>query len=95
MLARNPTLAELITRRCLVVSLFLLIRLAGPGAVGTLARADEAPNVLFIVVDDLRPELGCYGVDTVHSANINRLGKKDMLFQNAYVQYPIRNPSPS
>ncbi|MCU0750313.1 MAG: sulfatase-like hydrolase/transferase, partial [Akkermansiaceae bacterium] len=52
-------------------------------------------NVLFIVVDDLRPELGCYGVDEVVSPHIDRLAKKGMLCHNAYAQYPVCNPSRS
>ena len=31
--------------------------------------ADEAMNVLFIIVDDLRPELGCYGVNYIKTPN--------------------------
>ena len=52
-------------------------------------------NVLFIVVDDLRPELGCYGVDEVVSPHIDRLAKKGVLCRNAYAQYPVCNPSRS
>ncbi|MEO0510226.1 MAG: sulfatase [Verrucomicrobiota bacterium] len=63
-------------------------------AASTLASSDK-PNVLMIVIDDLRTELGCYGVDEVHSPNIDRLAKKGMLFENAYSQYPVCNPSRS
>lgn len=52
-------------------------------------------NVMFIVVDDLRSELGCYGVKEVISPNIDRLAKKGMLCHNAYAQYPVCNPSRS
>jgi iduronate 2-sulfatase len=59
------------------------------------AQAPKPMNVLFIVVDDLRAELGCYGVKEVISPNIDRLAKKGMLCHNAYAQYPVCNPSRS
>lgn len=62
------------------------------------AAADEQKqrkNVVFIVVDDLRPELSCYGVDEVVSPNFDRLAQKGMLCHRAYVQYPVCNPSRS
>jgi uncharacterized sulfatase len=59
------------------------------------AQSQRPVNVLFIVVDDLRPELGCYGVKEVVSPNIDRLAKKGVLFHNAYAQYPVCNPSRS
>ncbi len=58
------------------------------------ARAqDQAPdtnryNVLFIAVDDLRPELGCYGVDYVRTPNIDRLAAEGVLFRNHFVAVP-------
>ncbi len=51
--------------------------------------AEEAParlNVLFIAVDDLRPELGAYGRTHIHSPNIDRLASEGLLFERAYVQ---------
>ena len=54
------------------------------------AHATEAKpmNVLFIAVDDLRPDLGCYGVDYAPSPNIDRLAKRGMVFRNHFVQVP-------
>lgn len=50
--------------------------------------AETKPNVLVICVDDLRPELNCYGVSYVKSPNMDRLAKSGMLFQHHYVQAP-------
>ncbi len=51
------------------------------------------PNVLFIVVDDLRPELGCYGKTQIKSPNIDRLAMSGIVFNNAFANYPVCGPS--
>ena len=52
----------------------------------TLSISSEKPNILFISVDDLRPELGCYGVNYVQSPNIDQFAKTAVTFRNHYVQ---------
>ena len=50
-------------------------------------------NVLFIAVDDLRPELGVYGYSHIHSPNIDELASKSMVFERAYCQVGVCSPS--
>lgn len=71
---------------------YLLISLVAL-ALSSLSAEKRPPNVLMIVVDDLRTELGCYGVDEIVSPNIDRIANKGMLFEKAYAQYPVCNPS--
>ena len=50
-------------------------------------------NILFIAVDDLRPELGCYGSDIAISPNLDKLASEGLLFNHAYCQQAICGPS--
>ncbi|UCE48084.1 MAG: sulfatase [Phycisphaerales bacterium] len=50
-------------------------------------------NVLFIAVDDLRPQLGCYGVKHIISPNIDRLAARGLLFESAYCQQAVCGPT--
>lgn len=58
------------------------------------SRAAEKPNVLFLVADDLRVELGCYG-SSARSPNLDRLAARGVLFEHAYCQQALCNPSRS
>jgi len=55
--------------------------------------ATPKPNVLFLVVDDLRPELGCYGKNYIQSPSIDSLAKAGMVFNRAYCQQAVCSPS--
>lgn len=59
------------------------------------AFAQDKPkyNVLFVAVDDLRPELGCYGNTLVKSPNLDRLAKTGFVFDRAYCQQAVCSPS--
>jgi arylsulfatase A-like enzyme len=66
----------------------LLLFLAGLGG-HALAATPAKPNILFIAVDDLRPQLGCYGEKQIVSPNIDRLAETGVLFSRAYCQVPV------
>jgi iduronate 2-sulfatase len=57
------------------------------------AYGSGQPNVLFIAIDDLRPELGCYGSEIAHTPNLDRLAGQGLLFERAYCQEAICSPS--
>lgn len=50
-------------------------------------------NVLFLSIDDLRPLLGCYGDPDVHTPNIDALAESGTVFNRAYCQQAVCNPS--
>ena len=52
-------------------------------------------NVLFVVFDDLRPQLGCYGQQQIISPNIDNLARDGLLFERAYCQQAVCAPSRS
>ncbi len=47
------------------------------------------PNVLFLVVDDLRPQLGCYGREQMITPHIDALAGRGVVFRRAYCQVPV------
>jgi iduronate 2-sulfatase len=62
-------------------------------AISATLHAADKPNILFIAVDDLRPELGCYDSPIAVSPNLDALTKDGLLFNRAYCQQAICRPS--
>eukprot|EP01006_Ploeotia_vitrea_P039323 TRINITY_DN66334_c8_g1_i1.p1 TRINITY_DN66334_c8_g1~~TRINITY_DN66334_c8_g1_i1.p1 ORF type:complete len:525 (+),score=1.92 TRINITY_DN66334_c8_g1_i1:24-1598(+) len=67
--------------------LSLLVYVVAAGANG------EQLNVLMIAIDDLRPELGCYGCGHMVSPHIDNLARQSMVFHRAYVSVALCSPS--
>ena len=66
----------------------LLLATACASDVNLQREGDARPNVLLLCVDDLRPELRCFGADYVHSPNIDGLARQGVAFTRHYVQAP-------
>ena len=61
-------------------------------------QSNATKNVLFLVSDDLRPDLGCYENPNVaqpimHTPNLDKLASRSLLLKRAYVQQAVCNPS--
>ena len=72
--------------RALPIALLLLF-------LGSLADAAAKPNVLLILVDDLKPALRCYGDQTAVTPNIDKLASRGLRFELAYCNQAVCAPS--
>src|SRR6478672_8674405 len=72
---------------------FLLAVTAVLSGFGGQSRAAEKPNVLLILVDDLKPTLGCYGEAQAKTPNIDKLASRGMRFDMAYCNQAVCAPS--
>ena len=80
------------------LAMTVLLCLCDPSVLGT---AGNKMNVLFLVADDMRPELGCYdGQDApshvhpkMYTPNLDKLASRSLLLKRAYVQQAVCSPS--
>lgn len=69
------------------VILFLLIQNI------TTGQEKQRPNILFIAVDDLKPNMGCFGDPLAITPNIDAIAAKGMVFTKTYCQQAVCAPS--
>ena len=60
-----------------------------------VSAADQQPNILWIIAEDMGPELGCYGTPEVKTPTLDRLAEQGMQFQNAFTVTPVCSTSRS
>ncbi len=57
--------------------------------------AQEKPNILWLVCEDISPLLSFYGDSTAHTPNLDKLAKESMIFDNCYTTVGVSAPSRS
>ncbi|MCD6304266.1 MAG: sulfatase [Planctomycetes bacterium] len=70
-------------------------RLAGGRARAAGGSSQRRPNILWIMAEDIGPDLGCYGVKAVSTPNLDRLAAQGARYNNAFCTAPVCSPSRS
>ncbi len=74
-------------------SIFLVIFAIVNASCSPTLQTVQKPNILLLCIDDLRPELNCFGASYIHSPNIDALADKGRVFTHHYVNAPSCGPS--
>jgi arylsulfatase A-like enzyme len=75
--------------------LVLAAALTATSPVHAQTAPSPQPNVLFVIVDDLNCRIGCYGDPVAKTPNLDRLAARGVLFERAYCNFPLCNPTRS
>lgn len=59
------------------------------------AEPPQRPNILWLIAEDLGPELGCYGYEPARTPNLDRMAREGVLFERAFTVTPVCSTSRS
>ena len=71
----------------------LFVAAFGLAAISSLRAAK--PNIVWIVIEDASPHIGCYGETLIKTPNIDRMAREGIRCQNAFVTSPVCSSSRS
>ena len=78
------------------LSLVVAVQFVGVAFVAAQERASRAntlrPNVLWVIADDLSPDLGCYGCADVKTPVVDQLAAEGVRYAKAFAPAPICSP---
>lgn len=63
--------------------------------IGYLSFAQDQPNIIWLMAEDISTDLECYGMEAVKTPNLNKMAKNGVKFENCFVTNPICSPSRS
>ncbi|WP_246200166.1 sulfatase [Maribacter luteus] len=67
----------------------LLLSCKNQKGITKVTQEKKPRNILFIAVDDLRPELNFYGSKHIQSPNLDKLADQSLVFNRAYCNVPV------
>ena len=73
----------------IIVGMVILGLMGARPAIALEKSSNKRMNVLFIIVDDLRPQLGCYGQKQMITPSIDRMASEGVIFSRSYCQVPV------
>jgi N-sulfoglucosamine sulfohydrolase len=62
---------------------------------GAAEQPQQPPNVLWLIAENMGPDLGCYGVQEVVTPHLDRLAAQGMRYTRAFATAPVCSPSRS
>jgi len=60
-----------------------------------IAYTQDQPNIIWLMAEDIGPDIECYGMAAVKTPHLNQLAKEGIKFENCFVTNPICSPSRS
>ncbi|TWT84214.1 Arylsulfatase [Planctomycetes bacterium CA13] len=88
-------------RRTIELAVFaitiLMVSMIADAACGQSApqASSERPNIIWLMAEDMAPDLECYGTAGVHTPNLNKMASEGALFTKTYCANPICSPNRS
>jgi arylsulfatase A-like enzyme len=78
-----------------IVLLFVLSVFGWFSAPASTSQVATRPNILWIVANDISPDLGCYGNKLVHTPNLDKLAQEGVMYRNFITVGAVCSPSRS
>lgn len=76
-------------RMLISLALFAVVAVAAAPLASAEERDAVRPNIVWVIVEDMSPNFGCYGETTIETPNVDRVARSGVKFTNAVVTAPV------